>query len=280
MGTVASGPMNRIVYLISDSTGETVSRVGAATVSLFDQADVEKRLHVFVRSRAEAEAVIAEIRKEPGLIILTMVDHALRQQIIDAAREIGAPTVPVLQPVIAALEEFLGAGATARMGGQYKTDDLYYRRVDAIDYAMALDDGALSDRLSRADVILTGVSRTSKTPTCIYLAVRGVKAANVPLVPGTDPPRPFMEAVERGVPVVALTASPGRLAQIRTHRLEMIGHDKGADYAALDQIRKEVADARLLFESIGAPVIDVTRRSIEETAAEILAILREKGHDL
>lgn len=272
--------MNRIVHLISDSTGETVARVGAATVSLFEQDSIEKRLHVFVRSPAEADAVIEEIRREPGLIVLTMVDHALRQRIIEAAREMGAPFVPVLQPVIAALEDYLGAGATPRMGGQYKTDDLYYRRVDAIDYAMALDDGALSDRLSRADVILTGVSRTSKTPTCIYLAVRGVKAANVPLVPGADPPPAFMEAVQRGVPVVALTASPSRLAQIRTHRLEMIGHDKGADYAALDQIRKEVADARLLFESLGAPVIDVTRRSIEETAAEILAILREKGHDL
>ncbi|MEL7465582.1 MAG: pyruvate, water dikinase regulatory protein [Pseudomonadota bacterium] len=264
------------VHLISDSTGETVSRIGDATISLFDDGAVEKRLHIFIRSETEADAVIEEICREPGLVILTMVDHALRRRIIDAARQLGLPSVPILQPVISALEVYLGSDAAARMGGQYKVDDLYYRRVDAIDYAISHDDGALSDRLVRADVILTGVSRTSKTPTCIYLAVRGVKAANLPLVPGTDPPPAFFEAVEKGVPVIALTASPSRLAQIRTHRLEVIGHQSDADYAALDQIRREVADARLLFDRIGAPVIDVTRRSIEETAAEILAILRDR----
>lgn len=269
--------MPKIVHLISDSTGETVSRVGEAAISLFDSDAVEKRHHIFIRSQSEAEAAIREIEAAPGLVVLTMVDHVLRQQILDAVRELGLPSVPVLQPVIDAFESYLGSGAEARMGGQYKVDDLYYRRVDAIDYAISHDDGALSDRLSRADVILTGVSRTSKTPTCIYLAVRGVKAANFPLVPGTDPPPSFFEAIEKGVPVIALTASPSRLAQIRSHRLEVIGHDTGADYAALDIIRKEVADARLLFDRIGAPVIDVTRRSIEETAAEILGILRERG---
>ena len=269
--------MSRIVHLISDSTGETVSRLGDAAFSLFDSDQIDKRLHIFVRSAAEADSVIEDIRREPGLVILTMVDQAQRQRIVDALRDMGLPFVPVLQPVIGALEAYLGSGATSRMGGQYRVDDLYYRRVDAIDYAISHDDGALSDRLSRADVILTGVSRTSKTPTCIYLAVRGVKAANLPLVPGAEPPAAFFRAIDKGVPVIALTASPSRLAQIRTHRLEVIGHDSGADYAALDQIRREVADARLLFDRIGAPVIDVTRRSIEETAAEILAILREKG---
>ena len=269
--------MSRIIHLISDSTGETVSRLGDAAFSLFDAQEIEKRLHIFVRSPAEADSVIEDIRREPGLVIMTMVDHAQRQRITEALREMGAPFVPVLQPVIGALETYLGSGAASRMGGQYRVDDLYYRRVDAIDYAISHDDGALSDRLARADVILTGVSRTSKTPTCIYLAVRGVKAANLPLVPGADPPTALFEAVEKGVPVIALTASASRLAQIRTHRLETIGHDSGADYAALDQIRREVSDARLFFDRIGAPVIDVTRRSIEETAAEILAILREKG---
>lgn len=269
--------MAKIVYLLSDSTGETVARIGAATLSLFADEDVERRLHIFIRSEQETTAVIKKIAAAPGLVIVTMVDHHLRRRIIDAAREIGVDVVPVLQPVIAAMERFLGAGAEARMGGQYKVDDGYFRRVDAIDYAMANDDGAQSDRFARADVILTGVSRTSKTPTCFYLAVRGVKAANLPLVPGADPPRAFFEAVETGVPVIALTASPNRLSQIRTHRLEAIGHDQGADYAALEQVRREVADARLLFERIGAPVIDVTRRSIEETAAEIMAILRDRG---
>ena len=268
--------MAKIVHLLSDSTGETVSRIGSAALSLFEER-VEKRLHIFLRSPAEIDAAIDEIRTAPGPVIVTMVDEALRRRVLDAAAQIGVPATPVLQPVIAMLEAEFGAPARPRIGGQYVVDDLYYRRVDAIDYAMAMDDGALAQRLSRADVILSGVSRTSKTPTCIYLAVRGVKAANVPLIPGVEPPKALFEAAAKGVPVVGLTASPSRLAQIRSHRLEVIGHDRGAEYATLDQVRREVAEARLLFERIGAPVIDVTRRSIEETAAEIMAMLRAAG---
>lgn len=269
--------MSKIVYLLSDSTGETVARLGTATLSLFDDEQVDKRLRIFIRSDADTEKVIDEIRAEPGLVILTMVDPKLRETLLAAAEDIGVPAVAALQPVLLAMEAFLGKKATRRMGSQYRIDDLYYKRVDAIEYAIAHDDGALSDRLTRADVILTGVSRTSKTPTCIYLAVRGIKAANLPLVPNVEPPAAFFEAIANGVPVFGLTASPTRLAQIRSHRLEAIGHDKDADYAALEQIRKEVADARLLFDRIGAQVIDVTRRSIEETAAEITALLQTEG---
>ncbi|MFV0473395.1 MAG: pyruvate, water dikinase regulatory protein [Pikeienuella sp.] len=268
--------MPKIVYLLSDSTGETVARIGAAGLSLF-AAKVDKRLRIFIRSEEEADAVIEEMRREPGAVILTMVDPHLRDRILNAAAALGLPASTVMQPVVAMLETHLGEDARPLMGGQYVVDDLYYRRVDAIDYAIAHDDGALPERLKRADVILTGVSRTSKTPTCIYLAVRGVKAANAPLVPGADPPQAIFDAVAAGVPVVALTASPTRLAQIRSHRLEALGHDRGAEYAALETIRQEVADARLLFERLGAPVIDVTRRSIEETAAEIMSILRKMG---
>ncbi|MEM7545052.1 MAG: pyruvate, water dikinase regulatory protein [Pseudomonadota bacterium] len=265
--------MSQIVYLLSDSTGETVARLGTATLSLFDDVDVDRRLRIFIRSDADVKSVVDEIRAEPGLVILTMVDSALREVLLKAAADIGVVAVPALQPILVAMERFLDKTATRRIGSQYRIDDLYYKRIDAIDYAIAHDDGALSDRLARADVILTGVSRTSKTPTCIYLAVRGIKAANLPLVPNVDPPSALFDAVEKGVPVFGLTASPTRLAQIRSHRLEAIGHDQGADYAALEQIRQEVADARLLFDRIGAQVIDVTRRSIEETAAEITALL-------
>lgn len=269
--------MAHTIHLISDSTGETVANIAAATIALFKDQAVEKRLHVFVRSRNDAEAVIEEIKAKPGLVFITMVNRDMAQSITQAANDIGVEAISVLQPAVDALGRFLGAAAQNRPGGQYAVDALYFRRVDAIDYAINHDDGALGDRLSRADVILTGVSRTSKTPTCIYLACRGIKAANLPLVPGADPPQGFFDAVNAGVPVIALTASPTRLSQIRTQRLETIGHDKTADYAALDQIRAEVADARLLFERIGAPIIDVTRRSIEETAAAIMAILRERG---
>ncbi len=274
--------MTRRVYLISDSTGETVSRIGAAALSLF-KGPFDKRLRVFVRTKAAADAVCEELRREPGPAILTMVDPALREVILECARAAGVPAVAALQPVVSLLEAAFDERAAPRMGGQHVVDDLYHRRIEAIDYAIASDDGALSRRLTRADVVLTGVSRTSKTPTCIYLAVRGVKAANVPLVPGAPPPEALFAAAEAGIPIVALTASPSRLAQIRTHRLEAIGaaHARaGADYVEMDAIRKEVAEARLLFERLGAPVIDVTRRSIEETAAEVMAILRAKGRIL
>ncbi|MEO0360159.1 MAG: pyruvate, water dikinase regulatory protein [Pseudomonadota bacterium] len=269
--------MTKTVHLVSDSTGETVGRLASAALSLFEAGPVTRRMHIFVRTKSDAEAVVAEVEREPGLVVMTMVQPELRAFLVEMLTARGVAVVPALQPVIQAMEGFLDAKAAPRMGGQYAVDDLYYRRVDAIDYAISLDDGALSDRLGQADVILTGVSRTSKTPTCIYLAVRGIKAANLPLVPGAAPPSAFFEAVERGVPVVALTASPSRLAHIRGHRLETLGHDKGAEYADLDEIRKEVADARLLFDRIGAHVIDVTRRSIEETAAEIMALLRDRS---
>lgn len=268
--------VSKIIYLVSDSTGETVSRVGAACLTLFS-GTMEKKLRVFIRSEAEADAFIAELRQKPGAVILTMVDPKIRNRIMEAAEETGVPARAVLQSLVEMLEDYLGEKAEPRMGGQYVVDDSYYRRVDAIDYAISHDDGALSKRLSMADVILTGVSRTSKTPTCIYLAVRGIKAANMPLVPESETPQAFFDAIKKGVPVIGLTASPGRLAQIRSHRLESIGHEGGAEYASLDSIRKEVADARLLFERINAPVIDVTRRSIEETAAEIMSILRKTG---
>ncbi len=269
--------MKRTLHLVSDSTGETVANVAAAALALYDTKDVDEKLHVFVRSPSDVDAAIEQIRANPGLVLITMVDDERRQRIMAAAGEIGVEAIPVLHPVIDAVGRFLDATPEQRPGGQYEVDALYFRRVDAIDYAISHDDGALGDRLSRADVILTGVSRTSKTPTCIYLACRGIKAANVPLIPGMQPAPSFFEAVDKGVPVVALTASPTRLKQIRSQRLETIGHDKGADYAAMDTIRSEVADARLLFERIGAPIIDVTRRSIEETAAAIMAILRAKG---
>ena len=159
---------------------------------------------------------------------------------------------------------------------QHRITSVYFDRIAALDFAISHDDGALGDRLMQADVILTGVSRTSKTPTCIYLAHRGVKAANVPLVPKTTPDPAFIAAIGKGVPVIGLTASPARLSQIRSQRLEAIGSVQTADYAEIDAIRAEVADARIFFDRHDIPVIDVTRRSIEETAAEILALLRSR----
>ncbi len=268
----------QVLHLISDSTGETASAAVNAVLSQFDNPEAEIRLHVLVRNAADLDAALDEVRSRRGLVVYTLLDPALKIRLADACAAENIPVVALLEPLFSAVDAFLGRQHKAAPGRQYETDRAYFERVAAIDYAISLDDGAdgaSAERLRRADVILIGVSRTSKTPTCIYLACRGVKAANVPLIPGRAAPKALTEAMAAGVPVVALTASPARLAQIRTHRLETIGGPH-ADYADLDQIRAEVSEARLLFQRLKAPVIDVTRRSIEETAAEILAILRAR----
>ena len=290
------------LHLISDSTGETLHALARAALAPFrEEARVALHLAVFVRTRRDLEVALAKVRADPGLVWFTVVDPAMQAQIEDACTALGVESTGVLDPLIAALARFLGETPGHRPGMQHRMNNDYFERIAALDFAISHDDGAcgggqqdgrLGQRLKRADVILTGISRTSKTPTCIYLAYRGIKAANVPLVPNREPPRELFEAMEAGIPVVGLTASPSRLTHVRSHRLESLGQppvniaasptganitEGVADYADLDRIRAEVADARLFFQRHGIPVIDVTRRSIEETAAEILAELRSRG---
>ncbi|MEM9061936.1 MAG: pyruvate, water dikinase regulatory protein [Pseudomonadota bacterium] len=265
------------LHLVSDSTGETLHTMARSALAPFGDIEVELHVTVFVRSSADIDAALDQVRATPGLIIFTIADSDHRAHLLAEAQKLSVPVVPALDPVISALSRFLGRSASALPGMQHRVTNAYFERVAALDFAVSYDDGALGDRLLSADVILTGVSRASKTPTCIYLAHRGVKAANVPLVPKQDPDPAFFDAMKAGIPVIGLTASPSRLSQIRAQRLETIGAGKSADYAEIDQIRSEVAEARLFFDRYDIPVIDVTRRSIEETAAEILVILRRLG---
>ena len=265
------------LHLISDSTGETLHALARAAQAPF-QDTVEVRLHlsVFIRSADDLIPALAAAQADRGPIWVTMVNADLCRQVERKASELGVEYLSVLDPLLAMLERQTGHTATPRPGLQHRLSDGYFDRVAALDYAISHDDGALGPHLMRADVIVTGVSRTSKTPTSIYLACRGVKAANLPIVPNREPPRALFEAMASGIPTVRLIASPSRLAHVRGHRLESLGHSKAADYADVDRIRSEVADARLFFQRHQIPVIDVTRRSIEETAAEILAVLRAR----
>ncbi len=274
---VSALPTPHFLHLVSDSTGETATAAANAVLSQFGDPDVERRLHVFVRNASDVATALEDIRAHPGTVVYTILDEALSSKIREGCQRMGVPAVPLLDPLFETLSRSLGPARSRRPGKQYETDRAYFERVAAIEYAMAHDDGAVGDRLRRADVILLGVSRTSKTPTCLYLAVRGVKAANVPLVPNRPLPAELESAIAAGVPAVGLTASPSRLAQIRGQRLESIGGgDRAVDYADIDHVREEVAQARLLFERLDIPVIDVTRRSIEETAASIMAVLRAR----
>jgi regulator of PEP synthase PpsR (kinase-PPPase family) len=265
------------LHLISDSTGETLNAVVRAALARFSRSTPELHVTVMVRTAAEMAAAIDEIERYPGAVLYTVAHPQRRAQLLDACAQLGVRATSVIDPVIAALSEHFGEPPAERIGLQHRVSSEYFARISALDFATAHDDGALGRRLLQADVILTGVSRTSKTPTCIYLAYRGIKAANVPLLPKTEPDRALFAAMQVGVPVIGLTASPARLGQIRSLRLEAMGAEFAPGYADLEAIRTEVAEARIFFDRHEIPVIDVTMRSIEETAAAIMVMLRGRG---
>lgn len=259
------------LHLVSDATGETINAVAKAALAQFENGEPIQHVWTMVRSRAQLSRVIAGVLEEPGLVLFTIVDHVLREALQEECRRRQIPYVSVLDPVLAAMGSFLGAQSREQPGRQHVMDAEYFNRIDAMHYCMAHDDGQNAEHLSEADVILVGVSRTSKTPTCIYLANRGVKAANVPIVPGLPLPG-ALERPKSDQLIVGLTASPERLVQIRRNRLLALAQSPDTDYVDMDAVKEEVAYARKLFTRRGWPVIDVTRRSIEETAAAILSL--------
>ena len=260
------------VHLVSDSTGETLSTLLKATAARFETAKPLEHVASLVRSHVQLDRVLARIEQAPGLVMYTIVDASMRRRLEVKCAELQVPAIPVLDPLLNAFAEYLGLEQTMRTGGQYELDEDYFRRIAAIDYTLAHDDGQLTWDLESADVVLVGVSRTSKTPTCMYLANRGIKAANVPLVPTADPP-PELTGL-RSPLVVGLTASPDRLSSIRTSRLTNLAANQDAEsYTDADAVRAEVQKAKRYFAQNQWPVIDVTKRSVEETAAKILTLL-------
>lgn len=262
------------IHLVSDSTGETLNAMAKAVVARFDGVIPIEHIYALVRSHKQLERVLHEIEAHPGVVLHTIVDRDLRAELEEGCRRMDMPTIAALDPLVAALSRYLGASLTTRVGAQHALDTDYFNRIEALNYAMAHDDGQGTAHLESADVVLVGVSRTSKTPTCIYLAHRGVRAGNVPLVPGQDPPPGLFEL--KGPLVVGLTVSPDRLIQIRRNRLLSLKEDKPSSYVEADSVRDETIRARRLFERQHWPTIDVTRRSIEETAAAVMNLLSEK----
>jgi hypothetical protein len=262
------------VHLVSDSTGETLNAMAKAVVARFDGVIPIEHIYALVRSRKQLERVLHEIEDHPGVVLHTIVDRDLRAELEEGCRRMEMPTIAALDPLVAALSRYLGATLTSRVGAQHALDNDYFNRIEALNYAIAHDDGQSGQNLESADVVLVGVSRTSKTPTCIYLAHRGVRAGNVPLVPGQDPP-PALFKLKKPI-VVGLTVSPDRLIQIRRNRLLTLKEERASSYVAADNVRDETIAARRLFERERWPTIDVTRRSVEETAAAVLNLLNER----
>jgi regulator of PEP synthase PpsR (kinase-PPPase family) len=264
------------LHLVSDSTGDTVHSVARACLVQFEEAEAVEHIWSMIRTPAQLERVITGVGANPGLVLYTLVNDALRQPLIDGCRKLQVPAIPVLDPVIGALASYLGRQSRGLPGQQHMLDSEYFQRIDAMTFALNHDDGQSLWGLNDADVVLVGVSRTSKTPTCIYLANRGIKAANVPMVPDVPLPQEVFE-LKRPL-VVGLTNDPNRLIQVRTQRLASLHHDEDSEYTDLEKVREEVMQARRLFTERNWPVIDVSRRSIEETAAAILKLLaRERG---
>lgn len=272
-------PVTRLhLHLVSDSTGETLESLVKAGLAQFSGVEAVKHYWPMVRSEGHLERVLDEVARVPGLVLYTLVARTVRERLETRCAALGLPVIAVMDPVIAGLERMLGTRAASRPGGQHRMDAAYFGRIEAINWTMEHDDGLLPHEWDDADLVLVGVSRSSKTPTSVYLANRGFRVANMPFVP----PRPLPpELFELKKPlVVGLTVSVERLGQVR--RARMLGDNVGsfgASYVDPENIADEVAAARRLFADRGWPSIDVTRRSIEETAAELMNMLTARGVD-
>ncbi len=262
------------LHLLSDSTGETLDVLAKACLAQFDNVDAIPHLWPMVRSEGHLDRVLDDVESRPGLVLYTVVDPTIRRDLERKCRQRAIRAVSVLDPVIDALAAVSGEQAKGRYGRQHALDAAYFARVDAIQFTIAHDDGVGSENWDEADILLVGVSRTSKTPTSIYLANRGYKVANLPLVMEAPPP-PILFAIQHPL-VVGLTTNPERLVQIRRNRLLSLNQAPETDYVDPDAVHAELAFARRLFADQGWPVIDVTRRSIEETALAIVKLHGER----
>jgi [pyruvate, water dikinase]-phosphate phosphotransferase / [pyruvate, water dikinase] kinase len=263
------------LHLISDSTGETLITVSRAAAAQYAKVMPVEHVHPLVRTSKQLDRVLHEIDESPGIVLYTLLEQHLADRLEKKCRELGLPCLSILGPVLHLFQAYLGAESTHKVGAQHTLNADYFRRIDALNYTMMHDDGQQADDLEDADVLLIGVSRTSKTPTSIYLANRGVKTANIPLVPGMPLPN-GIEHLQRPL-VVGLYASPERIVQIRQNRLlGLKAHRDDDKYIDHQSVAEEVAASRRLCTKHNWPLIDVTRRSIEETAAAVLTLLSER----
>jgi hypothetical protein len=262
------------MHLVSDSTGETVEIVARACLVQFDTIEATEHMWTMVRSKDQVEDVLTGIRENPGFVLYTIVNDDTRNRLEEGCRKLQVPCIAVLDPIVAKLGMHLDAEVHAMPGRQHVMDAEYFSRIEAMQFVLSHDDGQSAHNLDKADVVLMGVSRTSKTPTCIYLANRGIRAANIPIVPGCALPDELFAATNPLI--IGLTKDPKRLVEIRRQRLRLLEQDEGTDYVDLEKVSTEINDARRLFTKHDWPVINVSRKSIEETAATIIQLYNKR----
>lgn len=266
------------LYLLSDSTGDTLNSIAKACSAQFKNIEAIEHFWSMIRSESEIEIALSGAEQNDGLVLFTIVNENLRNKVKTYCRKKNIHAIPVLEPVLNGFSSYLQMPCLSQPGRQHRLDHAYFERIDAMDFVLQNDDGQNISHLNDADVLLVGVSRTSKTPTCVYLGNRGIKAANVPFIPNvTD-----LETLEnvKGPVIVALTESPKRLLAIRKSRMSELKDRSHHDYIDLEAIEEEVKIARRFYKKMNWPIIDVTKRSVEETAAEIINLLTRKKDNI
>jgi len=271
---ITSKPKFFHLHLISDATGETLTAMSKAITVQYPEIKAIEHIHPLVRTKRQLTRVCNLIENQPGIVMHTLINGELVKEIDDFCSNLGIPSIGILDPILQVFGSYLGAPSKPTVGGQHNLDANYFKRIDALNFTMMHDDGQLPKNLDEADIFIIGISRTSKTPTSIYLANRGFKTANLPLVPEL----PLPEIVEEPTTafVVGLIATADRIAQVRRNRVLDLA-DKGLEeYVDRDIIAQEITYTRRLCGRHDWPIIDVTRRSIEETAAAIITLYNNR----
>lgn len=262
------------LHLISDSTGETLSSVARAVLSQFEGVESNDFIWPLVRTKSQLEKVMESISKDPGIVLYTILQDDLTEALKNHCYKLQIPCIPVLSRIIAEFSNYLGMNISHAIGRQHLLDEEYFSRVEAINYTLDHDDGQSTWDLYDADIVIVGVSRTSKSPTSVYLSCRGYKTANVPFVSIVTMPQTIYDL--KKPLVVGLTINPEKLVQIRQSRMASLGQETATDYIDIEAVKSEIAESRKLFSKLGCVVIDVTKRSVEETAAKIIQLAQEK----
>ena len=262
------------MHLVSDATGETLVAIAKAATVQYQNIRAIEHVHPLVRTQRQLKRVLADIEADPGIVLYTVVNKVLADELEAHCQQLKIPCLAVLQPIMKVFESYLGAPQTPTVAGQHVLDADYFRRIDAMNFMMAHDDGRLPDNLDDADIVVLGISRTSKTPTSLYLAQRGYKTTNLPLVPQV--PLPVQLTRPHKAFVVCLIANVERIADVRRNRAALMADRDLQTYVDRDAITAEIAYSRKMAAQNGWPIIDVTRRSIEETATMILKLLHDR----
>jgi len=267
------------LHMISDATGETLIAVGRAAAAQYRGHRAIEHIYPMIRDHKQLDEILQKIAHQPGIVLHTILNKLLSKKIEEECNRIGIPSVSVIEPVLTLFQSYLGEKASRRVSAQHVMNDEYFRRIEALNYTMDHDDGLLVEELSQAEVILVGISRVSKTPTSIYLANRGIKTANIPLIIGIQPPKQLIEISQlkftKKPLIIGLIASAEHISHIRKNR--DLGEDSDIEaYSDRIFIMEELNYARHICHQYHWPIIDVTRRSIEETAAAIINFLSER----